>query len=133
MHKINVHNTILEFDETVINSSPFIRTLFTTEHMVKKDEDGIIVLNKFSMEEMKVYIKYCMTGKLEFPIQHVMDYLMHKIPTGYYEDAREEYYVAIYEDQWYEDRNMVPKDGEIVVDLIHQALLRSDSVLLWGS
>ena len=66
---LNVRGSILNLSQEVLDYSPFFRTLFTTDHPVEKDVNGIIVFDKFSQEEMKIYMTYCNTGKLCCPIQ----------------------------------------------------------------
>ena len=107
-YNINVRNTILKFNQEVLNYSPFIRTLFTTEHPVDKDKNGIIVFDDFSPEKMQVYIKYCMTGRLESLIPDLMDYLMHKLPSKKIKNIKE-----AYEEQWRTDHKILPKGSSI--------------------
>jgi hypothetical protein len=132
MYKINVHNSILEFGQPVLECSPFMRTLFTTEHMVEKDVNGIIVFNKFSLMDMEVYIEYCMTGKLRCLSEDVMEYMMHKLPDLYYPDMDTEYVRALYEDQWHKDRNLLPEAMETshTLDSIVSNILHKDGYVI---
>jgi hypothetical protein len=114
MYKLSVRGNILEFGQIVLDSSPFLRTLFTADNKVERS-DCIIVFNRFPVEDMRTYIEYCTTGIMRYLIVDVLEYMSHKLLNTGNMDAK--YIIAAYEDQWHMDNGILPKPEETIYSL----------------
>lgn len=114
MYKISVHGNKLKFDQIVLDSSPFLGTLFTTDNMVER-LDGIIVFDKFPVEDMRTYIEYCTTGIMRYLIVDVLEYMSHKLLNTGNMDTK--YIIAAYEDQWHMNNGILPDPEETIYSL----------------